>query len=398
VVTGVQYENLTLEARGDERRIVIERIAARALSGGTLEGTGTIMPGTHSPVHLDAKLDKLTLARTFGLVIKASGKLALSSGPPDKGLVGTFDVTEGEVELGATGNQKSNLEPIGTLDDLYLTPGKKHAPPEEGLRAFIEVRSPGRFWLRSKDRTINIAGSGNVHVRISPEAGLELTGTTVSRQGTAEFLGKRFEIKQAQAHFTGPPGNPVLDAHGIYAASPWNISVAVTGELAKPRVQFASEPAGLSEEESISVILTGQPGFEKEGGPTPTPGRAVTGAATGLLVGQLKQKFGSKLPFDVITADIATDTTTTATRSPGATYYSSADIAAAEEGRSRVAVGKYVSDRVFIKLGHVFSTSQESPIDELTINYRLSDRWSIQTVQTDVGRSDFEVLWTHNYY
>jgi autotransporter translocation and assembly factor TamB len=240
------------------------------------------------------------------------------------------------------------------------------------IHGTIHVSVPGQLWVRSDE--LNIELTANLDVGLRQRGDFFINGTVQARRGYAEFFGRHFDVSRALIEFQGGATNPRISAEAEYDASPRDIIVELRGFAKDLTPRLSSDPPGYSEQEAIGVLLTGSPDYQRQGG-----GTSAGGVATGYLVGELRQKLGATLPFDVLTADIVAEQE----RDPTA--------------RSRIEVGKYLTDRLFLKVGRTFASAEQGPINQVTLDYRLSDKWSLETTQTDAGRSDIGLQWTLNY-
>lgn len=372
-----QYQDIELVLRGDQREIELKQLSAKS-GKGRLDVTGvlTLEKGREAEaLRLNGKLDNFQLLSRPDSRIESTGSLTIVADSRDASFRGSFKVDEGVFTIPEKSGGE-DLEPLDSLADVVHEAEKKKEEKEnifDRIHGTIDVSVPGQFWVKSDE--INIELAADLQLGIDDESDFFMTGVVRTRRGYAEFFGRHFDVTRAIVEFQGNPTNPRLDAEAVYHSSPRDILVEVRGNLKDIEPRLSSQPAGYSEEEAIGVLLTGSPDYQSQGG-----GTSAGGVATGFLVGQLKQKLGAKLPFDVLTADIATD-----------------QDRQGDEARSRIEVGKYLTDKLFIKLGRTFASQIDEPVNRLTLDYRLSEKWSIETSQTDAGRSDIELQWTLNY-
>lgn len=392
------YEALHLKVRGDTRRVVLDQL--RIKGGGTLEASGQLEltpEKAAKALRLEAKLDKFYALTSEKMRVETSGKLELTANRSDSSFGGSVELTEGRIELPDNGKQR-HVESLGALEDVRVI-SREQKKQSNGLfsniHGEIKIDVPERFWVSSRDKSINVELDAHLSAGIDNDGDTFLTGSVRSRQGVAEFFGRRFEVSRASVNFEGDPSEPRINGEAIYNSSPWNIQVSLQGRPKDLKPKLESDPSGLSEDQCLGVLLTGSPDYRNRGGGgSPSASSVATGLATGFLVGQLKEKLGPELPFDTLTADLSTDRSGNATQ---ATTQTASSSRLSDEGRSQVEVGKYLTDRIFVKLGRVFSSEDQAAVDKLMLDYRLSNRWSIETTQTDQGRSAVEVLWTLNY-
>ncbi|MBI3544031.1 MAG: translocation/assembly module TamB domain-containing protein, partial [Deltaproteobacteria bacterium] len=399
---GTSYDDVSAALTGDHRRITLDRLHAKS-GDGSLDGNGALQLTPEEAARafrFQARFEKFAALDSESARVQTTGKLELTADRRDSVFHGALEIAEGKLDFPDTTGKKT-VEPLGELEDVKVAAQKKPQGPGllEGLHGSIKVNAPGRFWVGTADKSIAVELAAALEVGLDQDDGEPfITGKVNARRGDVELLGRRFEAQPSVVEFTGDPKEPHVSANAMYRASPWSIKVAIDGEPARLRPRLSSEPAGLSQEQCMGVLLTGDPGFRGQGGGNRSAASMATGVASGFLVGKLKKELGPALPIDTLTADIATDRPSgSAGGSETAAPAGAASNDDSDQGRSKVEVGKYVSDRIFVKLGRVFSTEDQAAIDRLTVDYRLSDRWSIVTSQTDQGRSDLEVLWTLNY-
>lgn len=375
-----RYRQFKARLVGDDQLVRLEELKLNSQSG-TLDAHGTVELARGKEAEalkVSAVLKDFELLANEDMRIESSGKLTLSANRSDSSFTGNFEVEGGKFTL-PDEKPNPNAETLKPLADVVIEEKKdKDKAPGlfDRLHGRIAVSVPGRFWVKSSELNVELAA--DLEVGLDEDTEPVITGTVQARRGFAEFFGRHFDIRRANVEFLGEPDNPHITAEAIYQASPRNIVVEINGGIKKLEPRLSSDPVGYSEEEAMGVLLTGSPDYQSQGG-----GTSASGALTGLLVGQLKTRLGPKLPFDTITADVASDSQASSTADPNS--------------QTRIEVGKYLTDRLFIKLGRVFAASEQEPVNRLTLDYRLSEKWSLQTSQSDVGRSDVEVQWTLNY-
>lgn len=377
---GGRYKRLNLTLVGDRNLIRLEELKAHAGEGElTASGTIELEKGKEAEaVKLSGVLKNFELLATDEIRIESSGKLTLTADRREARFNGRFEVDEGKFTLPEKAANE-DAEPLKPLEDVVLAEEDENEQERdifERLHGSISVDVPGRFWIKSSELNVEIAA--DLEVGLKERTEFFITGAVKAQRGYAEFFGRHFNVKRALVEFTGEAENPRISADAIYKASPRDILVEVRGPLENMELQLSSDPIGYSNEEAMGVLLTGSPDYQRQGG-----GTSAGGAITGFLAGLAKKELGPRLPFDTLTADVATDREAADTTDPNS--------------QTRIEVGKYLSDRLFIKLGRSFANANQQPVNRLTLDYRLSEKWSLQTTQTDEGRSNFDLQWTLNY-
>lgn len=411
---GMSYNKINLRLRGPERTQGVrdnhpERAQgvlgdfSASSDGGSLAASGRLSLGSQEAMQglrLHAELKDFEVSPTQRVRAQLTGKLDLAGTPGDASFRGRFDLEKGRVTIPQVAGGR-HLEPLGALEDVRVATGERR---EQGallarLHGAVDVKAPGNVVVVSADKSINVELGADL------QAGLKLNdtggpstpfvqGVVKTVRGDVEVFGRRLELKPSEATFFGDPASPHIDASGIYRTPGYGILVSLNGDLKQLKPKFSSDPVGLSEDQCLGVLLTGNPDYNSGTGGSTSAGTVAGNVASGYLLGQLKSKLGAKLPIDLLSADLGSEDTPSSQPTADTLASSSANTT---EGRRKIEIGKYISDRIFVKLGHVFSTEDQAAIDTLMLSYRLSSRWSIETSQTDQGQSDVQVLWTLNY-
>jgi translocation and assembly module TamB len=210
-------------------------------------------------------------------------------------------------------------------------------------------------WLRSQDADIKLTGAVNLTVaradRFSEDQ-LALTGDLQTERGTYRLnvspLQRTFQVQSGLLRFNGDPGfNPAMDVRAVYTSRSINatyggrndvrVGVHITGTLANPAIDLyaADSLLGLSQSDLLSYVLFDQPSFSVGSG---------TSSAMALLLGTVTS-FASS--YAARYAGGLVDFVQLQTSSQGGTQQLG-DIFSV--GGAQLAIGKQVSDRMFISL------------------------------------------------
>jgi autotransporter translocation and assembly factor TamB len=107
----------------------------------------------------------------------------------------------------------------------------------------------------------------------------------------------------------------------------------------------------------------------------------VTGVVSGLIIGKVKDAIAPRLPIDVIKLDVG-----------GQDY--------AGVTQTRVEVGKYIADNVYLSYVHQFGSSsglKRVNSNEAHVEYRFLRRYELGTVFGDAGVGSIDFYWTYRY-
>jgi len=388
------YRNVRVELLGNGNRIDIRQIHLDS-GDGSLNGNGfaEFSDGRIKAFSIDTMLKEFEALSSDRMRLEVSGRANahLTSMPNAASQFGgSIQVTEAKLNMPELlGTEKA--ESLAQLEDVVLEPNESKLSAiqkDEEPRDFspyvgsLHVSVPGRFWVKGPDLDLEL--KAELDVGLDDDQEPLVRGTVESRRGAVEVLGRRFKVKNALLQFTGDPRNPVIAADAVYAATPYSIVVSAHGPLEDLKPKISSDPTGLSQDESIGVLLTGNPDYSSKGSGQSTSGRQlVVGAFSGFVADKFKKTLGPALPIDTFVADFSTDRSGSGTQS--------------SIPQARIEVGKYLSDKIFVKVGRDFDPVQNEPFQRISLDYRLSEKWSLETTQTDRGRSDLGVQWTLNY-
>jgi autotransporter translocation and assembly factor TamB len=80
---------------------------------------------------------------------------------------------------------------------------------------------------------------------------------------------------------------------------------------------------------------------------------------------------------------------------PGAVPIDTLDLRISESGvPSEVQVGKYLTDRVFVRYGHVLGPEPE---DQVRVELRLDEHWSLESDLSSNESAGADVIWSLDY-
>lgn len=376
------YRKALLDIAGNSRQIDLRQLLIESGGSGKLQAKGnvTLAQGKNpETAKFDVLFENFQALSGEKMKLTTNGTAALTANRADSSFSGHIDIKDGEIRI-PDDKQKSHVESLGELDDVTTKeePTERQSSPGifSPLHGTITINAPGRFWVKqSTDIAIELAA--HLDTGIDTDGDTFLTGRVNTRRGYTELFGHHFDINRGILTFEGDPSEPRVDAEAYYKATPTSIIVDVRGTYPDFKPHFSSDPSGYGEDQCIGILLTGSPDFQKKGG---GGGGSLAGPLTGYLAGEAKKMLGPKLPFDTFTANVASEGS-----------------AKTRDDASKVEVGKYVSDRIFVKLGHEFGSEYFQAQNTFTMDYSLSDKWSLETTESDQGRSDLQALWTRNY-
>jgi translocation and assembly module TamB len=299
----------------------------------------------------------------------ASGRLRLEDAAQGSQLAGDVTVESAELRI------PEGLPPeIVKLDviEVNAPPGRKpaaeparaSAAPPLGLA--VTVRIPGRAFLRG--RGLESEWRGKLRVA-GTMAAPDITGRLEVVRGRLDLLGTPFDVESGTVTFIGGDKiDPELDFTAGAEANDINARVRVTGFASAPKFEIGSD-SGLPPEEAMSRLLFGQSAGSL------SPGQAVqlaqaaatlSGGGPGVL-----DKLRSSVGLDVL----------------------SVESGGASPNDTRLKAGKYVSDKVFLKVEQGVTAESR----EVGVEVRVLPRVTVEGGVGHEGSGKVGVNWRYDY-
>jgi translocation and assembly module TamB len=297
-------------------------------------------------VELDWTAQKLAVVQhpDLRLTVSGAGKLGLNDAQLT--LRGELSADRGRVEL------RSRTAPA--LGGDVVVAGREVPKPlsEQALNSELDLLldlGPD-FVMTGRGADVRLAG----RVRLTNTVGtpLQAQGDISVERGTYEAYGQKLSVEKGLLRFAGPVDNPAIELRAMRKNQEVAAGVEVTGTARDPRVRLISDPE-VPDPEKLSWLVLGR---RVESGATTdaqTLQASAVAMAAGLGTAPLQQQLARAVGVDQITYAPSTDGT---------------------QG-GVVAVGKRLSDKVYVSTQHSLSTASNT----LRVSYQLSRRWSLRT-------------------
>jgi len=265
------------------------------------------------------------------LSLNSSGELHFSGSPAQTKVAGTVLMNQADIRLG----------------DLIESPVSIWETSEflRDLDLHLELAAERQVWIR--DPTFDVEVIGDVDV-IKDRDGVRIYGTMQSRRGNYILQNRRLRINQGDLQFVGRVGvNPDLDiraetqVRGIIEANGQSEKVTVNaniqGTLNHPQLALTSDPvlpATIANRElSLTTFLL--TGWTADVIASEVNPKDVGSVVLGIAANRLGQRLGQELNLDLVEVDID------------------------EANISRIRVGKYLGDWLFVSYGQDMSSSAQ---------------------------------------
>ncbi|MFA6916599.1 MAG: translocation/assembly module TamB domain-containing protein [Parachlamydiales bacterium] len=260
--TGTFLKDITIKARAEDSSITIEELYASDGKDGALNGKGrlTIDPKQGFPFELNCKLEKMFLlqkdfvrsAFNGNILFKGDKESAVVSGEI-LGVSSVFYIPE-EIPEGAD-----------TVDVTFV-----NIPEEKQKRTTYEKPAPKAEYpitldldfktnnkLRIRGRGLESTWKGQAHIS-GPLSSPNVQGEVKIIDGTYDFKGRIFELREGTISFAGPwDTKTTLYVIGSLEIDDTLIEALLRGPLKNPTLAFRSNPA-MAQREIVSYLLFGK--------------------------------------------------------------------------------------------------------------------------------------------
>ncbi len=348
-------------------------------AGDSPPGEGTLrdlIPETFR-LHLDAS--RFPIVREGAPLARVSGRIDVSGRVEGKTITMDAKLRGARVDLPARATR--DLQSLADHPDIVIVT-RQTASELEGEPIVFVVRIDLRdeMWLVRDD--MRIAFVGRVNLWYAWAGDLLLEGTIELSRGEAEAYGRRFRIDTGFVTFEAVPGklDPLLDVRAIWENPEHLVLLRVSGRLSRPRISFGSDPADLSQDQIMTLLVLGRTEARETNEQQTvdeTAERQTAALLQGIGVALAQQSVHESLP-DII------------------------PIVAIEPGEEGFSDARYRAGRQFGRFySEVAYSSTEAPRPgqnrwETRIEYRISRRWSVESHAGDENQGA-DLLWSYSY-
>jgi len=369
---GTVLRNIEASLSGDNTRIRLQSLTATDGARGRLSAQGEAVLGAAGSARYDGALDLegFTLVNRSDAVATATGRLQLETADSGARLGG--EVTIDSAELRIPEGLPPDIVKIDVIE-VNVPPGRaaaRAAPPEASVAPpvalAVRVRIPGRAFLRG--RGVESEWRGDLRVA-GTMAAPDVTGRLEVVRGDLDLLGTSFEVESGTVNFIGGAKiDPELDFTANAEANDVDARVHVTGFASAPKFEIGSA-SGLPPEEAMSRLLFGQ----SAGSLTPAQAVQLAQAAAALSGGGpgVLEKLRSSVGLDVL----------------------SLESTGPEAADTSVKAGKYISDRVFLKVEQGVTAESR----EVGVEVRVLPQVTVEGGVGHEGSGRVGINWRYDY-
>lgn len=341
-------------------------------AGGRFEGELARVEGAPPTLRASLVLERLRLRRAGALDAAATGRVTVEGSLAAPRAAGGVQLDDARLQL---------PEPeAGVMREIRVL-GLTDAPPFPGIteggqptlfeRSALDlsVQIPRNTWVRGRGVTLEVAGE--LRASKAPRGPLRYTGALQVIRGTCTLYGKRFDLQQGVAVFTGSDElDPLIHVVALHRVRDVSVVATLSGFASSPEIILSSNPR-LEETDVLSYLVFGRPSQELAAEQSVDLEAAAAQVVGRLAVNRLSEILSARLPVDTLEAGAAHD-------GPGTT----------------IGVGKYIGDDVFVRYRHTFGEEQDQ---EVEIEWRLTPEWSVQSSVSAEGQSGADLIWKRDY-
>ena len=388
LATGELFTDIRSRLRFEGSRAEIDEMHVGSSTGNALlRGWLEIKGYEVSRLELTLEADEFTAMKTPAIDARVNADLALRGSQDDMSATGKATIPQARIRIdNLPTSEADDVEPweltvagvygpgpeLGETVDGKPLVSEKQAPLPF-LRSDIQVDFPRNVWVQGEGTAVELFG--DVQVRKELQGPFVLGGYVETQRGFASFLGKRFDIETGRVDFTGAEEtNPVLNVTAKQQVSDYTVYVDVTGRSKEPDISFRSDPQ-LDQTDIISLLVFGRTTDRLSGSEQSNLSSRAGRLAGGIVGGVLQNIVGKRLGLDSI------------------------DIIPEEEGASRVEVGRYVTQDIYLSYDRTIRDPKKDNRGGNTvgIEYSINRNFKIKASSSDIGENALDFNWTVDY-
>jgi translocation and assembly module TamB len=366
-VTGMVVTGLNASGRFGGSRLVLDSIAGKTPSGGTISGTGSVNFSGGSPAFdLDFNVQKAQLLDRDDLAATVTGPISIRSGGRGGRISGDLRLNKGRFTLG-------KASAAAAVPQLQV----RHVGRDEDDVIEIEQLAPWTLDLKVAGDNLTVRGLGidsvwRTDLAISGSVSApRLSGRADLDRGDYDFAGRSFRLEHGVIRFRGEsPVNPQLDIRAEAQVQGLDATINVRGTGLSPEITFASVPQ-LPQDELLSRILFGT---------SITNLSAPEAVQLASAVASLQSGNSSLDPINAVRRAVGLDRLRIVP----------ADVATGQ--KTAVSAGKYLGRKLFVEVitdGQGYSATR--------IEYQVTRWLSILSSVSTIGRTSANVRVSKDY-
>ncbi|GHB18715.1 DUF490 domain-containing protein [Pseudovibrio japonicus] len=271
--TGMTLTDYAGAIRITRQEIVIDALEAKFSNNGTLNLNGTLGLGAGLPAQIELTIDGgryidgTFISALIDADLRLQGSLADAGSPPS--IEGNVTINQADIEIPSSFNSSINPVIVRHLNApkpvleqaeiLAQDEGRDTEQENEQPSALmmanlnVDVEADGKIFIRGRGVNAEAGGSLNIGGTLSD---VRTVGAFSLVRGRIDILSKRLTLSRGNVTFSGPLV-PRLDFAATTTSGTTEITVLVSGPADMPSVDFTSVPS-LPSDEVLSQLLFGE--------------------------------------------------------------------------------------------------------------------------------------------
>jgi translocation and assembly module TamB len=373
-LTGIHLRNLAFTLSADRGRLRLDHFEAEDGRSGRLKMDGEVMlePGRDLSFEAELTLQDFQAVRQDELDAVVNGTLRWTGGLENSELEGRLSLRPVEIRiperLPHTVRTVEVVERFGDERDAAVQEPEAR-PPRHRLTLDVRLESSDRIFVRG--RGLDSEWSASLRMRGDVREPV-LTGELSVIRGRFLFFGRRLLVSRGQVFFDGAfPPDPVLDVVAELRAGGILGMLRVSGPASGPEFELDSTPP-LPEDEILARLLFGRESARM------TPWQALT------LAQAVNSLRGGGSAFDVMG---------TTRRMLQVDQIEVRTDDEQEGGQTRLAVGRYLGDRIYLEL----ERGAEAESGRARVEVELTPTLRLETQTGTEADSGIGLRWRWDY-
>jgi translocation and assembly module TamB len=258
--TGTILKEIEVDIEAGTPMLIVKKATASDGEKGSLSAQGRVAfsPGQGFRFQLDLALEKVKPFRYDWATAIVGGNLTLTGSLSEAALSGQVRVDSAEFRIPermAPEIQDLQVIEINKKGGTQRPIIENATPRPWPLSLNLTVTSPGRVFLSG--RGLDSEWKGEIQVK-GTAAQPVVTGSLAIVRGSANFLGKRFDLKSGSLFFSGStPPSPTIDVEAEAKSKGITARLQFTGPVRTLEVKLSSDPP-LPPDEILSRLLFGR--------------------------------------------------------------------------------------------------------------------------------------------
>jgi translocation and assembly module TamB len=239
----------------DGAQLHLDDVSGQTAGGGKVAGTATFTFSSERGIGMDVQLQatRAVLLDRDDIGATVTGPLRIRSTGGAGTISGNLDVVESRFMLG-------RAAAVAEIPQIRLIEinraGEEVAPVRAAEPWRLDIQAKAACCLHVEGLGMNSEWAADLQIG-GTVTNPSIKGTATLVDGSYDFAGKRFDLREGRLTFTGSaPVNPMLDIRAVADVSDLNASINVTGTSLRPIINMTSIPA-MPQDELLARLLFG---------------------------------------------------------------------------------------------------------------------------------------------